>query len=57
MAAHPVGLGGMLDLDDVGSEVAEDLARERSGEDRGGVNDPEAGERAGRLVRSHSDII
>src|SRR5437899_10757994 len=45
---------GRLDLDDVGAEVSEDLARQRAGEVRADVQHPQAG--VGLAERDHSPI-
>src|ERR1700744_9537 len=45
MAAHVVPEAGVLDLDDVGPEVAQDLTTQRSGQDRGHVENANARKR------------
>ena len=45
VGARGIGLAGVLDLDDVGAEVAEDRGGERAGEQGGDVDDPHPGER------------
>ncbi len=45
---------GRLDPHDVGAQVREGARRDRPGEERGEVEHPDAGERAGRVVRGHA---
>ena len=55
--AERVAMDGMLDLDDVRAEVAQDLAAEGSGEHRRDVQHPEARQGAGGWVDRHVYII
>ena len=45
VAPHDVADAGRLDLDHVGAEVAEQLARERARDERAELEDAQAGER------------
>src|SRR5262249_45339264 len=55
--AQRVAAAGGLDLDDVGAEVAEGLADERSGDELPHLQDPKAvecaGSEAGKVLRCH----
>src|SRR5690606_5270377 len=44
--AHGIAAAGILQLDHLGAEVAEDLAAEGAGDQRAHLDDPQAGKRA-----------
>ena len=48
VAPHDVARSGRLDLHDVGAEIAEQLARERTGDERAELEDAQAGQRGVR---------